>query len=114
RQKGPGRPSEPSWTPAPTSLSTADCSYTSTSMPRLSSASAAVSPPMPPPMMTTLGGDALATPCISVPRQAYCEYRHDYARIFAQRKYPVSRGETDHGMVRSLRRRGIRRVVRDG
>ena len=38
--------------PAPTSFSSGACSWTSTSRPRLSSASAAASPPMPPPMMT--------------------------------------------------------------
>ena len=38
--------------PAPTSLSSGACSWTSTSRPRLSSDSAAARPPMPPPMMT--------------------------------------------------------------
>src|SRR5436190_8407942 len=42
--------------PAPTSLSSVACSWISTSTPRLSSASAAVSPPMPAPMMITLSG----------------------------------------------------------
>ena len=42
------------WMPAPTSPSCADCSYTSTSMPRLSKASVVTSPPMPPPTTTTL------------------------------------------------------------
>src|SRR5438445_336917 len=45
----------PECTPAPTSFSSCACSYTSTSMPTRSSASAAVSPPMPPPAMSTRG-----------------------------------------------------------
>src|SRR5512141_1920531 len=40
--------------PAPTSFNSGACSWTSTSMPRLSSASAAARPPMPPPMMMIL------------------------------------------------------------
>src|SRR5712692_5081353 len=47
--------------PAPTSLSSVDCSCNSTSRPRRSSASATVRPPMPPPTTTILFGDDIAT-----------------------------------------------------
>src|SRR4051794_640369 len=45
--------------PAPTSPIWGDCSYTSTSRPRLSNASATERPPMPPPMTTIVSDLAI-------------------------------------------------------